>query len=54
MARCYVPEMLFDIQARGSMQLTEAGLALRKQISLKKTEEWLSRQLGREGLDRLI
>ena len=51
-ARRFVAEMIFGIQARGSVRLTEVGRALGERISLKKTEERLSRQLGRRGLDR--
>jgi len=52
--RRFVAEMIFGIQARGSVRLTEVGRALGEAISLKKTEERLSRQLGRRGLDREI
>jgi hypothetical protein len=53
-ARRFVAEMVFGIQARGSVRLTEVGRALGEKISLKKTEERLSRQLGRRGLERRI
>ncbi len=53
-ARRFVAEMVFGIQARGSVRLTEVGRALGEPIALKKTEERLSRQLGREGLEREI
>jgi hypothetical protein len=53
-ARRFVAEMVFGIQARGSVRLTEVGRALGERISLKKTEERLSRQLGRKRLDREI
>jgi hypothetical protein len=53
-ARRFVAEMIFGIQARGSVRLTEVGRALGEEISLKKTEERLSRQLGRTRLDREI
>ena len=52
--RRFVAEMIFGIQARGSVRLTEVGRALGEEISLKKTEERLSRQLGRRRLDREI
>jgi len=52
--RRLVTEMIFGIQARGSVRLTEVGRALGERISLKKTEGRLSRQLGRERLDRDI
>lgn len=50
-ARRFVAEMVFGIQARGSVRLTEVGRALGERISLKKTEGRLCRQLGRRGLD---
>ena len=53
-ARRFVAEITFGIQARGSVRLTEVGRALGEKISLKKTEERLSRQLGRRRLDREI
>jgi hypothetical protein len=53
-ARRFVAEMTFGIQARGSVRLTEVGRALGETISLKKTEERLSRQLGRRGLEGRI
>lgn len=52
--RRFVAEMVFGIQARGSVRLTEVGRALGERISLKKTEERLSRQLGRRGLERQL
>jgi hypothetical protein len=52
--RRFVAEMIFGIQARGSVRLTEVGRALGEKISLKKTEERLSRQLGRRGLERRL
>jgi len=52
--RRFVTEMIFGIQARGSVRLTEIGRALGEKISLKKTEERLSRQLGRRDLERRI
>ena len=48
--RRFVAEMIFGIQARGSVRLTEVGRALGEKISLKKTEGRLSRQLGRKHL----
>jgi hypothetical protein len=53
-SRRFVAEMVFGIQARGSVRLTEVGRSLGEKISLKKTEERLSRQLGRKGLERKI
>ena len=52
--RRFVTEMIFGIQARGSVRLTEVGRALGERIALKKTEGRLSRQLGRERLDHEI
>jgi hypothetical protein len=52
--RRFVTEMIFGIQARGSVRLTEVGRALGERISLKKTEERLSRRLGQRRLDREI
>ena len=53
-SRRFVTEMVFGIQARGSVRLTEVGRALGERILLKKTEERLSCQLGRHGLERRI
>jgi hypothetical protein len=53
-ARRFVAEMVFGIQARGSVRLTEVGRALGEEISLKKTEERLCRQLGRPDLERRL
>jgi hypothetical protein len=53
-ARRFVAEMVYGIQARGSVRLTEVGRSLGERITLKKTEERLSRQLGRRGLERKI
>jgi hypothetical protein len=41
-----VEEMLYGIQARGSVRLTEVARALEEPISLKKTEERLSNNLA--------
>jgi hypothetical protein len=51
-ARRFVAEMIFGIQARDSVRLTEVGRALGERVSLKKTEERLSRHLGRHRLER--
>jgi hypothetical protein len=50
-SRRLTAEMIFGIQARGSVRLTEVGRALGESIPLKKTEGRLSRQLGRDHLD---
>lgn len=59
--RRFVAEMLYGIQARQSVRLTEVSRALGERVSVKKNVERLSRQLGRwwlwgrvtEGLLRL-
>jgi hypothetical protein len=48
--RRFIAEMLYGIQARQSVRLTEIGRALQEPISLKKTEYRLCRQLRRSGL----
>jgi hypothetical protein len=52
--RRFVAEMLYGIQARQSVRLTEIGRALQEPISLKKTEYRLCRQLRRQGLWELL
>jgi hypothetical protein len=49
-ARRFVTEMIFGIQARQSVRLTEIGRALEEKIALRKTEYRLWRQLEREEL----
>ena len=49
-ARRFIAEMLYGIQARQSVRLTEIGRALQEPISLKRTEYRLCRQLRRQGL----
>jgi len=49
-ARRFVTEMLYGIQARQSVMLSEIGRSLNERIALKKTETRLSNELGREGL----
>lgn len=49
-ARRFVAEMLYGLQARQSVRLTEIGRALGEPLSLKKTEDRLCRQLRRSGL----
>jgi len=46
----FVTEMLYGIQARGSVRLSEAARALGESISIKKVVDRLSRNLGRKGL----
>jgi hypothetical protein len=47
-------EMIYGIQARQSLRLTEISRALGEKISVKKNVERLSRQLGRLGLWRAV
>jgi len=49
-ARRFIAEMLYGIQARQSVRLTEIGRSLQERVSLKKTEYRLCRQLRRPGL----
>jgi hypothetical protein len=46
----FVEEMLYGIQARGSVRLSEVARSLEERISLKKVIERLSRNLARRGL----
>jgi len=50
----FVEEMVYGIQARGSVRLSEVARALEEKISLKKVIERLSRNLAREGLAESI
>jgi len=49
-ARRFVLEMIYGIQARQSVRLTEIGRALEEKIALRKTEYRLCRQFEREEL----
>lgn len=49
-ARRFVREMLYGIQASQSVVLTKIGRMLEESVSIKKVEERLSRQLMRGGL----
>jgi hypothetical protein len=49
-ARRFIAEMIYGIQARQSVRLTEIGRALEERIPLRKTEYRLCRQLKRKGL----
>lgn len=49
-ARRFLTEAIYGIQARQSVRLTEIARSLQEKISLKKTQNRLSRQLGRRGL----
>ena len=53
-ARRFLAEAIYGIQARQSVHLTEIARALRERIPLKKTQYRLSRQLGREDLGRRV
>jgi hypothetical protein len=46
----FVEEMLYGIQARGSVRLSEVARSLEEEISLKKVIERLSRNLSRRRL----
>jgi hypothetical protein len=50
----FVEEMIYGIQARGSVRLSEVARTLDEKISLKKVIERLSRNLAREGLAERI
>jgi hypothetical protein len=55
----FIAEMLYGVQARQSVRLTEVSRALDEPIAIKKTVERLSRQLGNPALwttltDRLL
>jgi len=50
----FVEEMLYGIQARGSVRLSEVARSLEESISLKKVIERLSRNLARRGLAHTI
>ncbi len=50
----FVAEMIYGIQAGQSVMLTEVARCLEEPTTIKKTEERLSRQLGREGLGEVV
>jgi hypothetical protein len=50
----FVGEMIYGIQARGSVRLSEVARALDEEITLKKVIDRLSQNLSRKGLDRQI
>ncbi len=50
--RRFITEVVYGIQARQSVRLTEIARSLEEEIPLKKTVYRLSRQLGRGGLWR--
>ena len=49
-----VSELVYGIQASQSVVLTKVGRVLEENISIKKTEERLSRQLGRKSLGSAV
>ena len=49
-ARRFVEEMVYGIQARGSVRLSEVARSLNEKTSVKKRIDRLSRNLGRSGL----
>jgi len=49
-----VSELIYGIQASQSVVLTKVGRVLEEHISIKKTEERLSRQLGRRSLGSIV
>jgi hypothetical protein len=53
-AQRFVKEMVYGIQARQSVMLTEVARALEEPIRLKKSHDRLSRQLQREGLSEAL
>src|SRR4030066_1525564 len=53
-AERFINEMIYGIQASQSVVLTKIARGLEETISIKKVEERLSRQLGRDGLENTI
>jgi hypothetical protein len=53
-AHRFVGEMIYGIQAKQSVMLTEIARCLEEPTTIKKTEERLSRQLAREGLGDVV
>ena len=49
-ARRFIAEVVYGIQARQSVRLTEIARSLEERIPLRKTQYRLSRQLGRQWL----
>ena len=50
----FVAEMIYGIQVTQSVVLADVARALDERISIKKSEERLSRQLGRQGLGAVV
>jgi len=53
-ARRFALEALYGIQTRQSLKLSEIGRSLNESIPLIKTEDRLSRQAARAGLDKTV
>lgn len=53
-ARRFVGEMIYGIQARQSVRLTEVGRSLEESVSLGKTENRLSRNLARPEIREVL
>jgi hypothetical protein len=53
-AQRFVGEMLYGIQASQSVVLTKIGRTLEEEVSIKKVQERLCRQLMRDGLGRTL
>lgn len=53
-ARRFVHEMIYGIQAGQTVVLAEIGRCLEEPVTMKKVEERLSRQLCRKGLGRKV
>ena len=49
-----VREVIYGVQSRASVRLSEIGRALEEEIGLKKMVERLSRQLNRKGLSKRV
>lgn len=52
--RRFVQEMVYGIQASQSVVLTKIARTLEEPVSIKKVEDRLSRQLGRNGLGSMV
>jgi hypothetical protein len=50
----FIEEMIFGIQASGTVVLSEIGRSLQEQITTKKTVDRLSRNLGNKVLEKAI
>jgi hypothetical protein len=52
--RRFIAEMLYGIEASGSVMLTKIARTLEEPIALKKTHERLSRNLGRKEIEEVL